>query len=98
MLKTEPPFREQKNSGMIRIPVADTLGQESVEREKKKKERKKERKKKKSPLSLMNNNKQRHLVATLVYLGVGLTVTSPPSSMLIIKQAGKQKFIFPVAT
>lgn len=46
----------------------------------------------------MNNNKQRHLVATHVYLGVGLTLTSPPSSLLIIEQAGEQKFIFPVAT
>ena len=36
MLKIEPPFREQKSSGMIRIPVADTLGQESMERKKKK--------------------------------------------------------------
>lgn len=36
MLKIEPPFREQKSSGMIRIPVADRLGQKSMERKKKK--------------------------------------------------------------
>lgn len=36
MLKIEPPFRVQKSSGMIRIPVADRLGQDSMERKKKK--------------------------------------------------------------
>lgn len=62
MLKIEPPFREQKSSGMIRIPVADRLGQKSMERKKKRK--------KKRSLSLMNNDKQRHLVTTHVYIGV----------------------------
>lgn len=46
----------------------------------------------------MNNNKQRHLVAIYVYLGVCLTMASLPSSLLIIKQAGKQVFTFLEAT
>lgn len=33
----------------------------------------------------MNNNKQRHLVAIYVYLGVCLTMASLPSSLLITK-------------
>lgn len=34
MVKIEPSFREQKSSGIIRIPVEDTLGQEPVEEKK----------------------------------------------------------------
>lgn len=64
MAKIGTPFTEEKSSGMIRIPVADTLGQEPAERKKKKRGGKK-----KSPLSLMNDNKQCHLVAIYDYLG-----------------------------
>lgn len=34
MVKIAPSFREQKSSGIIRIPVADTLGKQPMEERK----------------------------------------------------------------
>lgn len=89
MLKIEPPFREQKSSGMIRIPVADRLGQKSMERKKKRK--------KKRSLSLMNNDKQRHLVTTHVYIGVTWRWPLCQSLCLLSNRLENKEFIFLMA-